>query len=217
MQYERSSNFYPHKILENMKVFFKDRIPFKVPDLIRYKTFMNTHKSYPNIRQIMSWVCVAFDLYSEYKVCCCRTFIDIVIDEKLKEIEDNFLTILEWKFECQSCQRFVKTRVEDFLLKIHANEPNSFEGHLNSFLQNQICSCQMAIITQPQLKQGMNLFLSISFYISSFFLTKIMQCNSISLNIKGSILQLENGCLLKWIEEELRTRSWKTRKCPYIH
>ena len=156
-------------------------------------------------------------LYSEYKVCCCRTFIDNVIDEKLKEIEDNFLTILEWKFECQSCQRFVKTRVEDFLLKIHANEPNSFEGHLNNFLQNQICSCQMATITQPQLKQGMNLFLSISFYISSFFLTKIMQCNSISLNIKGSILQLENGCLLKWIEEEWRTRSWKTRKCPYIH
>lgn len=70
------------------------------------------------------------------------------------QICNEYRTIVEWKFECQSCHRFVKTRLEDFVLKIHANEPNSFESHLKDFLFNKICSCGTRCKTEPHIKQA---------------------------------------------------------------
>ena len=82
---------------------------------------------------------------------------------------EEFITIIEWKFQCQTCQRFVRTRFEDFLLKINAYEPNTFENHLNFFLQNKTCSCKQRSSAQPQLKQG-RIPLKFSFTIFGFFL-----------------------------------------------
>lgn len=87
-----------------------------------------------------------------------RTVLQNTSREEIKNFHNEFITIIEWKFQCQTCQRFVRTRFEDFLLKINANEPNTFESHLNYFLQNKACSCKQRSSANPRLKQGRKSF-----------------------------------------------------------
>ena len=117
-----------------------------------------------------------------------RTILQNTSRKEVKNFHNEFITIIEWKFQCQTCQRFVRTRFEDFLLKINANEPNSFESHLKYFLQNKACSCKQRSSANPQLKQGRISFEILRFTIFGIFLPE--KC------FKGFI-QLENGCLLK--------------------
>jgi len=76
------------------------------------------------------------------------------INQENSQIANEYRTIVEWKFECQACHRFVKTRLKDFVLKIHANEPNSFESHLKDFLCNKICTCGASCKIEPNIKQA---------------------------------------------------------------
>jgi len=83
-----------------------------------------------------------------------RLFLKSTVTDEQNCVSTAYRTILEWKFECASCHRFVKTRLEDFVLKIHANEPNSFESHLRDFLFNKTCSCGAVCKTDPSVKQA---------------------------------------------------------------
>ena len=107
-----------------------------------------------------------------------RTVLQNTSREDVQNFHNEFITIIEWKFQCQTCQRFVRTRFEDFLLKINANEPNTFESHLNYFLQNKACSCKQRSSANPQLKQGRKSFEILRFTFTLpcwgiFFATKI--------------------------------------------
>ena len=48
----------------------------------------------------------------------------------------------------------MKTRLNDFVIKINANEPNSFQSHLNNFLHQKPCSCGKVCSTEPLIKQS---------------------------------------------------------------
>ena len=63
-----------------------------------------------------------------------------------------YKTVIEWRFECPACRRFVKTRLEDFILQIKANEPGSFEQHLNTFLTTKKCSCGQLCKSEKNVK-----------------------------------------------------------------
>jgi len=76
------------------------------------------------------------------------------VDQENLQISNEYRTILEWKFECKSCHRFVKTRLEDFVIQIKVNEANSFEGHLKEFLVNKTCSCGEICASEPHIKQA---------------------------------------------------------------
>ena len=108
-----------------------------------------------------------------------RTVLENTSRKEVKNFHNEFITIIEWKFQCQTCQRFVRTRFEDFLLKINANEPNSFESHLDFFLQNKTCSCKQRSTATPQLKQGRKSFeilrFSIIIFVNIFFGQKIQR------------------------------------------
>jgi len=65
----------------------------------------------------------------------------LFIDSAPKSLRNLFLTTIEWKFECQNCQRFVKAQNEDILLKLEAPEVKSLEHQLDSFLQTRKCTC----------------------------------------------------------------------------
>ena len=87
-----------------------------------------------------------------------RTVFHNTPSEQVKHFQDEFLTVIEWKFECPACRRFVKNRFEDFLLKIPATEQKTFESHLNFFLENKACICGQRSSTKPQLKKGRDSF-----------------------------------------------------------
>ena len=69
-------------------------------------------------------------------------------------LASGFRTVLEWRFDCYSCRRFVKTRLDDFLLRIQASESASFEQHLKRFLTTRLCSCGAEIRTEPTSKSS---------------------------------------------------------------
>ena len=79
----------------------------------------------------------------------------LFIDSAPKSLRNLFLTTIEWKFECQNCQRFVKAQIEDILLKLEASEVKSFENQLNYFLQTRKCICGTISPAEFKLKRGM--------------------------------------------------------------
>ena len=141
LQYQSCAKFYPHSLVDNSNrdVFNVEIFPQKVPELIR--------------QALDYWETDSFILNFSLFI---RTVLENTPREEVSYFKDEFLTIIEWKFECQSCKRFVKTRFEDFLLKISANEPKSFKSHLNCFLQNKTCICRQTTSTKPELRQGRN-------------------------------------------------------------
>ena len=79
----------------------------------------------------------------------------LFIDSAPKSLRNLFLTTIEWKFECQNCQRFVKAQNEDILLKLEAPEVKSLEHQLDSFLQTRKCTCGVKSPADFKIKRGM--------------------------------------------------------------
>ena len=72
-----------------------------------------------------------------------------------------FKTMLEWRFECDSCKRFTRTRLQDTILRIDATEAASFEEMLKKFLWKKKCICGALCTSEPLRKSTTGDFLFI--------------------------------------------------------
>ena len=78
-----------------------------------------------------------------------RLFVDCLLSKEA-DCEETFKTLLEWRFECQDCKRFTRTRTRECLLRIDAaTEAASFEEMLDKFLMRRRCICGATCISEP--------------------------------------------------------------------
>lgn len=61
----------------------------------------------------------------------------------------TFKTLLEWRFECQSCNRFTRSRLQETVIRIDATEPASFEQMLDKFFTKRKCICGTLCNSEP--------------------------------------------------------------------
>jgi len=124
-EYEKSLSFFPYKIVENPASFVGDKsFPLTVIDLIR--SLLHNTSTIPTEGGTMN----------------------------NGEILEDYKSILEWKFDCPKCNRFVNTRLKDFVLTIKAVDVASFESHLNTFLTQKPCSCGFICDTSPNVRHA---------------------------------------------------------------
>merc|ERR1719414_1261761 len=84
------------------------------------------------------------------------------------DIKDLFQLSIEWKFECESCHRFIVINLKEYVLKIDGSMEGSLDDLLQKFLHNKVCRCGKECNVEPRVKlQGKYLFIEIDRSIDS--------------------------------------------------
>lgn len=92
-------------------------------------------------------------------------------DEHYKDTSVRNMTFvhLEWKFECEKCQRFLTMNVKDYVLKLKISEEKSLEKILEDFFFKKKCPCgKICCHLKPNVKsKGKYVFLEIDRTVST--------------------------------------------------
>ncbi|TRY68420.1 hypothetical protein TCAL_02502 [Tigriopus californicus] len=78
------------------------------------------------------------------------------------DLDPAFKMFLQWKFECDNCQRFVVSSCKEYVLKINGSQSGSLSELLNKFLHERVCRCGALCQVYPAVKQaGQYIFVEI--------------------------------------------------------
>jgi len=84
------------------------------------------------------------------------------------DIKHSFYISIEWKFECESCHRYMVSNMKEYVLKIDGSKEGSLADLLQKFLHYKVCSCGNKCEVEPNVKHhGKYLFIEIDRSVDS--------------------------------------------------